>query len=232
MPVLGMVRRLRTRDRIVGSLRAVKIEERDTQSVGERRYRERCIAKLGFPFRGDERLVDVCCGNGGVARLLRPRVGEVVAVDIESSEAWADGSGIRFEVADGEHLPFEDQSFDLIHSKDSLHHMQQPELALREYRRVLKPGGTALIVEANCYNPTLFVHITKLLGHEHFTRQRFRSLVRASFPEARFGAFEVHYVPGADRLLSVQDVVENALERLPPYARLRSYHYAIARRDR
>lgn len=202
-----------------------------TQSVGERRYRERCIDKLEFAFRGDERLLDVGCGDGGVARLLRARVAEIVAIDVESSELWEEASGLRFEVADGEQLPFPDESFDLVHSKDSLHHMEHPERAVREYRRVLKPGGAALIVEGNRYNPTLFVHMTKLLGHEHFTRQRFRSLVRGSFDDVRFGGFEAHYVPGADRVLGVQNAVEDTLERFPPYARFRSYHYAIARRD-
>ncbi len=70
--------------------------------------------------------------------------------------------GLRFEVADAERLPFGDAEFDLIHSKDSLHHMAHPERALEEYRRVLKPGGTALIVEANRYNPTLYVQMTIL----------------------------------------------------------------------
>jgi predicted rRNA methylase YqxC with S4 and FtsJ domains len=54
-------------------------------SLGERRYRGRCIEKLGFDFRGDERLLDVGCSDGGVATLLRRRVGEVAAVDVEST---------------------------------------------------------------------------------------------------------------------------------------------------
>lgn len=215
----------------VGSLRAVQVGDTQTQSVGERRYRERCICKLGFAFRGDERLLDVGCGDGGVARLLRPRVAEIVAIDVEPSEWWGEAPGLRFEVADGQQLPFPNASFDVIHSKDSLHHMDHPEAALREYYRVLKPGGAALIVEGNRYNPTLFVHMTKLRGHEHFTRQRFRSLVRASFEDVRFGGFEAHYVPGADRFLGIQNAVEDTLERFPPYARFRSYHFAIARRD-
>lgn len=136
-------------------------------SPGELRYRERCIDKLGFTFRGDERLLDVGCGDGGVAELLRRRVGEVVAVDVEPSEEWDDRDGLSFQVADGERLPFDDELFDLIHSKDSLHHMEDPVAALAEYERVLKPGGTALIVEGNRYNPIFFVHMTKLLGHEH-----------------------------------------------------------------
>ena len=202
-----------------------------TKTIGELRYRLRCIDKLGYRFRGDERLLDVGSGDGGVARLLRSRVAEVVAVDVESSDLWDESEdGIQFMVASGEELPFEDAAFDLIHSKDSLHHMDDPEKAIQEYRRVLKPGGAALIVEANRYNPIFFVHMTKMLGHEHFSRARFHGLVRSAFPDARFGRFDAHYVPQAEKLLRVQDLVENLTERVPGISRLVSYNYAVATR--
>ena len=199
-------------------------------TTGELRYRERCIDKLGYAFRGDERLLDVGCGDGGVARLLALRVGEVVAVDVEPSDAWEDGDNVTYAVTNGEHMPFEDGEFDLVHSKDSLHHMDNPKLALAEYRRVLRPGGTALIVEGNRYNPVFYVHMTRILGHEHFVRGDFRELVAATFPAARFGGFEAHYVPFAGRILRAQHIAEEALERLPGFARLVSYNFAVAPR--
>jgi len=195
---------------------------------GELRYRLRCIDKLDYEFRGTESLLDVGCGNGGVAALLRERVHEVVAVDVESSPAWRDGTGLTFQVADAERLPFEAGSFDVVHSKDSLHHMASPERAMAEYRRVLRPGGTVLIVEGNRYNPFFYLHMTLALGHEHFTRDRLRRLIRAEFPNARFGAFEAHYVPGFDRLARLQNAVEEGLERLPPFDPLLSYNFAVA----
>lgn len=193
------------------------------------RFRVRCLDKLGYAFRGDESLLDCGCGNGGVARLLRDRVDDVTAVDIERSAGWRDEPGLRFLVADAEELPFETGSFDLVHSKDSLHHMRVPERALAEYRRVLKPGGTALIVEANRYNPFYF-HMTRALGHEHFTRRRFRTLVRTTYPEARFGSFEAHYAPPLNRAVRLQHAVEETLERLPPFRPLLSYNFAVATR--
>jgi SAM-dependent methyltransferase len=195
---------------------------------GELRYRLRCIEKLGYRFSGDERLLDAGCGDGGVARLLRERVGAVVAVDVEASAAWLDEPGLEFLAADAEELPFPDASFDVVHSKDSLHHMRSPERALAEYRRVLRPGGTALIVEGNRYNPSFYVHMTRALGHEHFTRGRFRSLVATRFPGARFGSFEAHFVPHANRLLRLQQVVEETIERVPLLVPLLAYNFAVA----
>jgi len=197
---------------------------------GELRYRERCLRKLDFRFRGDERLLDAGCGDGGVSRLLRARVAEVVGVDVEPSPAWRDEDGLRFLTASAEDLPCEGASFDVVHSKDSLHHMQDGERALAEYRRVLRPGGTALVIEGNRFNPVFYVHMTRMLGHEHFPQHRFRSLVRGVFPNARFGAFEAHYVPGADRLLPLQQLVEEGLERLPGLGRFLSYNFAVATR--
>jgi SAM-dependent methyltransferase len=105
--------------------------------------------------------------------------------------------------------------------------MEKPELALAEYQRVLEPGGTALIVEGNRYNPIFFPHMTVALGHEHFTRDRFRTLITAAFPNASFGAFEAHYVPRLDRLARLQQAVEEGLERLPPFRPLLSYNFAV-----
>jgi SAM-dependent methyltransferase len=195
---------------------------------GELRYRLRCIEKLGHAFRGDERLLDSGCGNGGVARLLQARVQEVIAVDVEPSPAWRDETGLRFQTADAEQLPFPDESFDLVHSKDSLHHMERPERAIAEYRRVLRPGGTALIIEANRYNPVFYPHMTLALGHQHFTRKRFRTLVRGPFPNARFGAFEAHFAPPLNRTLGLQHALEEILERLPPFRPFLSYNFAVA----
>jgi ubiquinone/menaquinone biosynthesis C-methylase UbiE len=203
-------------------------KRRPHSTPGVERYRLRCLDKLGHDFRGDEALLDAGCGDGGVARLLRERVGTVIAIDIEASDAWDDGAGITFRVADAERLPFGDATFDVVHSKDSLHHMHLPERALSEYARVLKPGGTALIVEANRYNPVFFPHMTLALGHEHFTRRRFRTLVGGVFPDARFGAFEAHYVPGFERLLELQNVFEEVLERIAPLRPLLSYNFAVA----
>ena len=202
--------------------------KRQTLADGELRYRLRCIDKLDHAFRGDETLLDTGCGDGGVARLLRQRVREVVGIDVDGSPAWSgEEPGLSFTVANAEQLPFADNSFDIVHSKDSLHHMESPERALAEYRRVLKPDGSALIVEANRYNPIFYPHMTLALGHDHFSRRRFRALVSAVFPDARYGAFEAHYAPQLERALALQDFVEEALQRFAPARPLLSYNFAV-----
>ncbi|MBL0177283.1 MAG: class I SAM-dependent methyltransferase [Ignavibacteria bacterium] len=57
-----------------------------------------------------------------------------------------DTSGIDLRVADAETLPFADGSFDLVYSYGVLHHTADTDRALREARRVLRPGGQARLM--------------------------------------------------------------------------------------
>jgi hypothetical protein len=70
--------------------------------------------------------------------------------------------------------------------------------------------------------------MTKRLGHEHFPRRRFEDLVRSAFLLARFGKFDAHYVPQAERMLGVQNAFEEALERVPLASRFVSDNFAVA----
>jgi ubiquinone/menaquinone biosynthesis C-methylase UbiE len=96
-------------------------------------------------------LLDVGCGPGTIttdlARAVSP--GRVTAVDssaevlarAESAAADAGVVGAVFEVADVHALPYADDSFDVVHAHQVLQHVADPVQALREMRRVCRPGG-------------------------------------------------------------------------------------------
>lgn len=97
-----------------------------------------------------ERLLDVGCGNGNVINLLmKQRQGTYYGVDL--SPAMIDEAKKRLpanvvlEIADVVHLPFEDDFFDGLICNASFHHYQEPERAVGEMRRVLKPGGYLIL---------------------------------------------------------------------------------------
>jgi SAM-dependent methyltransferase len=55
----------------------------------------------------------------------------------------------RISRADAERLPFEDSSFDYVVARGLLHHLPNPRIGAQEIARVLRPGGTAVIVDPN-----------------------------------------------------------------------------------
>jgi len=97
-------------------------------------------------------VLDVGCGPGTIttdlAALVAP--GRVVAVDsaqavLEQAAGYAAEAGyadrIDFAVADVHELEFPDDTFDVVHAHQVLQHVSDPIRALREMRRVCRPGG-------------------------------------------------------------------------------------------
>ena len=76
---------------------------------------------------------------------------EVVGVDVVP-ELLAEArkrapANVEFVEGDATALPFERGSFDLVCTARTLHHVARPELLLAELDRVLRPGGTMLVVD-------------------------------------------------------------------------------------
>src|SRR3954451_15443908 len=98
-----------------------------------------------------ERALEIGAGTGYFSlNLLRAEVvGEAVATDIspgmlQALQGSAARLGLPVETArcEAASLPFEDESFDLVFGHAVLHHLPDLEDAFREFRRVLRPGGT------------------------------------------------------------------------------------------
>jgi ubiquinone/menaquinone biosynthesis C-methylase UbiE len=104
---------------------------------------------------GSEQVLDLGSGTGHTALAFAPHVQSVIGIDLTSAmldqarQLAADRqlSNVTFQTGDVEALPFPDQSFDIVTSRYSAHHYPHPELAMREAARVLKPGGTLLLVD-------------------------------------------------------------------------------------
>ncbi|WP_410566098.1 methyltransferase domain-containing protein [Amycolatopsis sp. cmx-4-61] len=105
------------------------------------------LRELGYEGLGDA-VVDVGCGSGRAVGELAARGVRAVGVDadpamIETATArWPDG---EFHVADASCLPLEDGSVTGYRADKVLHVVAEPELAVAEARRVLAPGGRAVL---------------------------------------------------------------------------------------
>lgn len=110
-------------------------------------------------------LLDCGCGPGTVTLGLAQAVAPVraIGIDLEPSmvaraRAFATErqvENVEFRVADIHELPFSDASFDVVFTSAVLEHLGEPDRALREIYRVVKPGGLVGVVSTDWGDPLI-----------------------------------------------------------------------------
>lgn len=154
----------------------------------------------------EKRILDLGSGAGHVSFHVAPFAQEVVAYDLSESmlkvvsdSAREKGlSNITTEQGIAEALPFADASFDYVISRYSAHHWQDVGLALREARRVLKPGGTLVVVDVMAPgNPLLdtYLQTVEVLRDTSHVRDYSAAEWYQFFGEANFMVTESHRQP-------------------------------------
>lgn len=103
------------------------------------------------------KVLDVACGEGYGSNLMKTwGAKSVIGVDV-SKEALEKANknfaqeGVEFINHSAEELPFEDNSFDVVISLETIEHLDHPEKFIQEIKRVVKPDGTILISCPNDY---------------------------------------------------------------------------------
>ena len=101
-------------------------------------------------------VLDVGCGPGTITVDLAARVapGPVVGIDpssdvVDTARALDVPDNCRFEMGDTYALAFADDRFDVVHAHQVLQHLTRPVDALREMRRVARPGGVVAARDAD-----------------------------------------------------------------------------------
>lgn len=115
----------------------------DGNSVGL--YADLC-ERIGARLEKEMTVLELGCGSGQLSLPLCGNVSLWEAVDpsaamIAKARKLPHSDRLRFTVMDPASLSFEHSSFDAVVAVNTLLFLPQPELALREIRRVLRPGG-------------------------------------------------------------------------------------------
>ncbi len=117
------------------------------------RYIRRHSARGGQEKKstGHYKILDVGCGMGATVidfKKIFGRSAEVIGVDVVNMQIELGNKKLKQHAVsaelqwyDGEHLPFNNDSFDAIYTSDVLGHVQNVQSWLEELNRVLKPGG-------------------------------------------------------------------------------------------
>lgn len=99
------------------------------------------------------RVLDVGCGPGSITRDfggLVGRDGDVLGIDssadvVAQAALACDLPQVRFAVGDALELDAPDRTYDVVHAHQVLQHLSDPVAALREMRRVTRPGGLVAV---------------------------------------------------------------------------------------
>jgi ubiquinone/menaquinone biosynthesis C-methylase UbiE len=145
------------------------------------RTAENSAAYLLPYLRSGQDLLDVGCGPGQITIGLADRVapGRVIGVDREIAivdQARELGArNVEFQVGDAYALPFDSETFDVVHAHQVLQHLTDPVRALSEWRRVLRPGGL-LAVRDSDYSAFAWAPVDPMLDrwlalHRHVTQR-------------------------------------------------------------
>jgi len=121
------------------------------------------------------KILDVGCGTGAMGLLYAKMGYEVYGIDLSEAmmnqarmKAVQDNLSIDLQKGDAENLPFPDDSFDLIVNRHLLWTLPSPDVALHEWNRVLKRGGTLLIIDG-VWNDKRFSTYCKRCLSEYLT---------------------------------------------------------------
>ncbi len=136
----------------------------------------------------NRKILDVACGSGyGSNYLFKMGASDITGLDVSHNAInYAmnrySGDNIQFICHDAQHLPFSDNSFDLVVSFETIEHIEHYEVFVSECNRVLRDGG--LFVCSTPNSETASSNSGDPLAHYHvkeFTIQEFRELMEQDF---------------------------------------------------
>ena len=124
----------------------------DLQSFGLHRAWKRRVVRMA-QVRSGERALDVCSGTGDIAFALERAGASVDALDFSDAmlgvarQRAGAAANPKFQQGDAMHLPFPDQTFDVVTVGYGLRNLRDWKVGLHEMHRVARPGARLLVLD-------------------------------------------------------------------------------------
>ena len=183
---------------------------------------KKLIDRIKFPQNA--KILDIGCGCGIYAILLAESSFNTVGIDVSDEKIkmatiWSKDKklvSIQFLKADGERMPFKDNTFDFIVCSEVFEHLGNPFRGMQEFTRVLKRSGLGIISMPNLFSLEFFIkrilnevrHFCKNIDvdpHYKFSFIRIRDMLKSAGLLIKYNN-SVGYLPIMGRMLNfVQD---------------------------
>lgn len=226
-----------------------KVFESDPTHADETSPWYRLVMEFLPPIEG-KRILEIACGRGGFSQFLGSRGASVCGADFSASAleianrrllrnpSLADR--VCYVEADAQDMPFEENSFDIIVSCETIEHVPDPRAAVREMYRVCRPGGSLYLTTPNYLNLMGLYQIYASVRHpglkssqpldERFFFPQIRDFVTAAGWKIVRSDGTVHQFPFIPRREPIQfpklEFNRSIRRLLSPFA----YHYFVKAR--
>lgn len=146
--------------------------------IAEKSRREFHLDRYRFAaarFSGLE-IGDIACGTGyGSALIFNHQAKSVVGIDIsneaiEYAKAKYGAEQVQFQCASALDTPLPDSSLDGIASFETIEHVERDDLLLKEFSRILKPGGLLICSTPNQWPLEIAPHHVRVYDHDSFVK--------------------------------------------------------------
>lgn len=125
-----------------------------------------------FVIHSSSKLLELGCGHGASTYFIAKQFSEYYCIGLDISEpgithakSTFSSKNLLYQVSDCLELPFSDGTFSIVTSFDCIEHLPNPEVALREMIRILRPSGIILIKAPHHRNP--IIPVIDILTFKH-----------------------------------------------------------------
>ncbi len=197
--------------------------------AGKIRWERRCNMFKDFLKDANKMVLEIGCGSGLFTQELAGTNHTITAIDVspellELAKNRVKKKNVVFKIENAYATTFKDNSFDYIVGSSVLHHLDI-ESALKEFYRILKPGGGLMFTEPNMMNPQVAMErnipfMRKLMANSPDETAFFRwpikkILVKHGFSNVSAIPFDFLHPAVPKFLIPVLNPIFNGIEYIP-----------------